>query len=133
MKKLKTNTKSLIAAEVGVAPTKYPDWAMTDMIEPMSGSNNCIEPPEEFKQSGFTYAGVIQRNWINWLFRDISLWIRFLNGALHTPTKYTNTVKPLATDYQAGKIIYISDLGDGGSMVFSDGTNWRKVSDNTII
>jgi hypothetical protein len=131
MKKLKKLTKTTVS--VGAAPTKYPDWAMTDIIEPISGSNNVIEPPDEFKQSGFLYAGVIQRNWINWLFRYISLWIRFLNGALHTPYSYSNTGKPIASDFTPGKMIFISDLGVGGSMAFSDGTNWRKVSDNSII
>jgi hypothetical protein len=119
--------------EVNVAPDKYPDWAMTNIVDPISGSNNCIEPPEEKKQAGAVYAGVLERNFLNWMFRTISLWIRFLNGALHTPTDFLNAAKPLASDFRAGKMIYISDLGAGGSMAFSDSTNWRKVSDNTII
>ena len=116
-----------------VAPATYPDWAMTDVIDPTSGSNNCIEPPAEKKQYGASYAGVLERNFLNWMFRNISLWIRFLNGALHTPKSFFNANKPEASDVTAGKMIYVSDLGDGGSMAFSDGTNWRKVSDNTII
>ena len=119
--------------ESNAAPTSYPDWAMTDVVDPTSGSNNCIEPPAEKKQFGATYAGVLERNFLNWMFRNICFWIKFLNGALHTPTDFLNTDKPLASDFQAGKMIYISDLGSGGSMAFSDGTNWRKVSDNTII
>jgi len=125
--------KSSVILSVNVAPTSYPDWAMTDVVDPISGSNNCIEPPNEKKQFGASYSGVLERNFLNWMFRNICLWIKFLNGALHTPKEYLNAEKPTANDYVAGKMIYISDLGVGGSIVFSDGTNWRKVSDNTII
>ncbi len=119
--------------EVGVAPSAYPDWAMLDLVDPISGSNNCIEPPPEKKQYGTSYAGVLERNFLNWMFRTISSWIKFLDTRLHTPQSFAKSTKPNAPEVSAGKIIYIQDLGDGGSMAFSDGTNWRKVSDNTII
>lgn len=113
-------------------PTEFPDWALTDVIDPLEQTPNVINPPNEKKQVGWVPHEVVPNNYLNWLHRRTNEWLKYLDQQVpHEPFSQAN--KPAASSFAAGKMIYISDLGTGGSMAFSDGTNWRKVSDNTII
>ncbi len=49
----------------------------------------------------------------------------------HQLTSKTKTTLPNASP--AGQIIYVSNAFGGGVPAYSDGTNWRRVSDQTII
>ncbi len=49
-----------------------------------------------------------------------------------TCKSYTVATVPLAT-IAAGSQIYVSDESGGGVLVFSDGTNWRRVTDRAVI
>lgn len=44
---------------------------------------------------------------------------------------YVKTSLPSATP--AGRLIYVSDATGGASIAYSDGSSWRRVSDNTVI
>ena len=45
---------------------------------------------------------------------------------------YTVSGVPTASDW-TGATIYVSDETGGGTIAFSDGTNWRRVQDRLII
>lgn len=45
----------------------------------------------------------------------------------------SHTVATLPSASTAGGMIYVSDETGGGTMAFSDGTNWRRVQDRAIV
>ena len=47
-------------------------------------------------------------------------------------TNYTVATLPSAVGVTGG-IIYVSNEADGATIAFSDGTNWRRVSDRAIV
>ncbi len=48
------------------------------------------------------------------------------------PSSYTVATLPSAGTHGAGAIVYCSDNVGGSTLVFSDGSNWRRVSDRAI-
>jgi len=60
-------------------PTKYPRWATTDVIDPVTGINNAGEPTDEKKLNGYFPQEPVARQWINWLFRTINQWIEYFD------------------------------------------------------
>lgn len=57
------------------------------------------------------------------------LWYRF-NNRLQVP-QYTVATLPSAAE--AALIIYVSDEVGGAVLAFSDGTNWRRVTDRAVV
>lgn len=122
-------------------PDKYPDWALVDFIDPISKSNNVIEPPEEYKQRGFNYQDKAPRNWVNYQFRFYGRWIRYFDGQIGggvgttqlKANSYTLSTLPSASTAGAGAIIYVSNATGGGVPCFSDGTNWLRTTDRTQV
>ncbi len=55
-----------------------------------------------------------------------------LFGAAVILPSYTVTTVPDASSYEAGQI-YVSDEAGGAVPAFSDGIDWRRVTDRTII
>ncbi len=49
-----------------------------------------------------------------------------------TPMSYTTTTVPAASS-NSGVIVTITDLPEGSRNCWSDGTNWRRISDDTIV
>ncbi len=109
-------------------PDKYPDWAINDVIDPISGQNNVIEPPQVKKDNGWGYRDKGARNWFNWLSRYTCNWIKYLDA----PVTYTVNTLP-SNNLPIGKIIYVSDETGGAVPAFNDGTNWRRVTDRAIV
>lgn len=50
-----------------------------------------------------------------------------------TMPPFSVTTAPVATSYPSGTIIYVYDEIGGATIAFSDGTNWRRVTDRAII
>lgn len=48
-----------------------------------------------------------------------------------TAESYTVATLPAATT--AGQIIFVSDEAGGAVIAFSDGTNWRRVTDRAVV
>ena len=46
---------------------------------------------------------------------------------------YTVSGVPSASTYGAGSMIYVSNESGGAVIAFSDGTNWRRVTDRAVI
>ena len=59
-------------------PTLLPKWAENDVVDPQSGQNNVLEPPEEKKLSGWDRLEYPPRNWFNWLGRQSYRWLNWL-------------------------------------------------------
>lgn len=68
------------------------------------------------------------------------VWVRFftdiynaLNNTQPQPLpSYTVTTLPSAASF-TGYLIYVSNESGGAIPAFSDGTNWRRVSDRAIV
>lgn len=112
-------------------PEKYPDWATIDYYDAINKSNNVVEPTEGRKATGFVACAQAANNETNWLFRSINNWVKYLS--VHRPDSFTVLTVPSAADRGAGAMIYVSDETSGAVIAFSDGTNWRRVTDRTII
>jgi hypothetical protein len=59
-------------------PTILPEWAENDVVDPISGQNNVLEPPTEKKLEGWARLEFPPRNWFNWLGRYTNRWLSFL-------------------------------------------------------
>lgn len=49
------------------------------------------------------------------------------------PSSYTVATVPLASLFAAGAIIHVADESGGAVSAFSDGTNWRRMTDRAVI
>lgn len=63
-------------------PSVFPDFAMTDVIDPTSGQPNVVEPSDTKKNVGWVYNEKPPRQYFNWLARTTSLWIHYLSDAI---------------------------------------------------
>lgn len=72
----------------------------------------------------------VWRRWINSLFERVNEGPFLVRG-------YTVTNVPSAAEWSDGTnysaVVYISDETGGATLAFSDGTNWLRVQDRTII
>ncbi len=71
------------------------------------------------------------RDFTVWLTRTVDLINEQFETALTLPS-YTVATLPDATIY-TGRMIYVSDESGGSVPAFSDGTNWRRVTDRVIV
>ena len=109
-------------------PTRFPDWATEERTDPVSGQINRVEPPSQSQESGWTRREIPPRQWLNWLTWKAALWIRWLD-----PGNYTVSELPSASEAGAGKMVFVSDESGGPVMAFSDGNNWRRVTDREVV
>jgi len=112
-------------------PTKYPDFAMDDVVDPTSGQPNIIEPSTGKKSAGWVYNEKPPRQYFNWLSRLTSQWIRFLdaNKAWHfsgtfdvSPNTYLELIEwndPIDPEFSPANAIILSLRLTGG--VFGSG------------
>jgi hypothetical protein len=63
-------------------PTKYPDWALVDIVDPTSGQNNVVEPGATQKNTGWTFKQFPPRQFFNWLHRLTNDWIKWFDERL---------------------------------------------------
>lgn len=56
----------------------------------------------------------------------------FLNDTFG-PTSDSFTVETVPSPVQPGQMIYVSDETGGATMAFSDGANWRRITDRAVI
>jgi|SRR5690606_5109282 len=113
-------------------PTTLPMWAENDVLDPISGQNNVLEPPTEKQLSGWARAEFPPRQWFNWLGRLSYRWLDWLkqqeeqavvtngSGALLFPTDnalitFTAVDKTTPTNY----LFAIGFKGTGSNPVLS--------------
>lgn len=89
------------------------------------------QPPRFSGDAATDYSAVIDYLWT--FYRAV-----FLQGGLQvagaTPVlpSYTVATLPAAVTYTRG-LIYVSNESGGAIPAFSDGTNWRRVTDRAIV
>ena len=60
-------------------PTLFPDWALSDIIDPTSGQNNVVEPSAGQKNTGWTFKQFPPRQFFNWLLRLTNEWLKWFD------------------------------------------------------
>jgi len=114
-------------------PTHYPDWATVEEVDPVSGQINRVEPPTARKESGWDRREIPPRQWMNWNFWLVGLWIRYLeSGSFGKLDSYTVSTLPDAAENEA-RMVYVSDETGGAVTAFSDGTDWRRTTDRQVV
>lgn len=114
-------------------PDKFPDWALEEETDSVSGQVNRVEPPTDRKNSGWTRREIPPRQWWNWLWWKTGDWLRWLDERENRPSEYTVAQLPSASDEGAGKMVYVSNESGGAVIAFSDGTDWRRVTDREVV
>lgn len=67
---------------MAIRPTVLPEWAMNDVVNPLNGQLNVVEPPSERKLTGWTFLERPNRQWWNWFQRQTSLFIEYFDQML---------------------------------------------------
>lgn len=73
-------------------------------------------------------VGFFRIEWYSWLARLVES----LGGTIGLLTA-SYTVAALPSPATPGRMIYVSDESGGAVLAFSDGTNWRRVTDRAIV
>ena len=60
-------------------PSILPQWAESDVVDPISGQNNVLEPPTEKQDEGWDRLEFPPRQWFNWLARYTYRWLSWFN------------------------------------------------------
>lgn len=60
-------------------PTKFPEWANADIVNPTSGQNNVIEPDAAHKLLGWDFNEKPPRNYDNYQKRLTNQWVNFFD------------------------------------------------------
>lgn len=63
-------------------PVLYPEWAMLDQPNPISGQQNVVVPPTEKMNYGWAFGEKPNRQWWNWLHRTTCDWIEYFDENL---------------------------------------------------
>ena len=71
-------------------PDVFPRWASSDVTNPITGSPNVIEPPENKKSSGFFDFESPAGQFFNWLGRIVNLWIEYFEDRVDGFDKTTD-------------------------------------------
>jgi len=121
-------------------PSSFPDWAVQNQVDDVSGQNNVLVPPPEKQQYGWSRLEFPVRQWFNWLFRTINDWIQYLaqQAGLKVTTDGTGSTAAFNTVTGGLCIIWVQDKGSGGAANFFNGICYvppspvSPVSFNTI-
>lgn len=88
-----------------------------------------VDTPPPIQEKTTTQTGQFPLTWLKWF----NLVYRSLSGQDPFVLKtYTVAELPAASNFTAN-IIYVSDESGGAVPAFSDGTNWRRVTDRAIV
>lgn len=71
--------------------------------------------------------GIISSIWVKWF--------QLISDTLAKGKKQSFTVLtlPSAALYGAGAVVFVSDESGGATLAFSDGTDWRRVTDRNVV
>lgn len=78
-------------------PEDHPDFAMENVVDPVSGQNNSAKPPAPYPARGWARNEIPPRQYDNWVKRTVSLWIRWLEQKVDEFSGIFNAATPEAT------------------------------------
>lgn len=106
-------------------PTKYPEWAITDVILPQAGTTNKLEPDVTLQQVGFDFLTLPECQEENWWRNNVYGWVKELNEQGIYSWDAT-TVYPIGAVVKGSDTnIYKAVLSQAGNDPTVDvGTNW---------
>jgi hypothetical protein len=65
-------------------PPAFPDYATDDVANGLGGANNVQEPPLGKKQQGHDYGEKPPREFMNWLHRTTTNWLKYADERITT-------------------------------------------------
>lgn len=114
-------------------PINLPVWATNLVTDPITGNQNREIPPEDLLNFGWDISDYVARQDINYMLNLLSVWINYLDENKNKAASFTVATLPSAATRGAGSFIYVSDATGGSIIAFSDGTNWRRTTDRSVI
>lgn len=63
-------------------PTVLPEFALLDQVDGVSGQNNVITPPTNWKNYGWSYQEKPPRNYMNWIHRHTYNWCKWVDDVM---------------------------------------------------
>lgn len=99
-------------------PTVLPEWAVQDIVDPVSMQNNVLTPPPEMQQYGWTRKQFPPRNWFNWLARYTYQWLAYLSQQDQQAVVTDGTgSEPLFNTVTGGiAILWVVDTGNSANV-----------------
>lgn len=115
-------------------PTKFPEWAVNDVVDPTSEQNNVVEPSGAKKLLGWDFKEFPPRQYFNWLSRLINNWIVWFDSLLDQGVKVGdnpefNSVKlgSASPQLKVKKITGTSPSGQGTQGLYPHGLTGIKI------
>ena len=118
-------------------PSKIPEWAINDVVNPTSGQNNVVEPSGAIKNLGWDFKEKPPRQYFNWLQRYNYLWCKWVDDNCDQGTKTTDSPTFsnvfLTNNVQAGANIFTTagnvtaNVGRvNGAVIGADQVDWSS-------
>jgi len=60
-------------------PSKLPEFAISDVVSPISGKPNVVEPDANHKTGGWSFGEFPARGFMNWIHRLTYQWIKYFD------------------------------------------------------
>jgi len=79
-------------------PEKHIDWADDDVVDPISGQNNVVEPPNSKKPGGWVRFETPPRQYFNWLARIVDRWNKWNEAKSEPKTLSGSTTNNVPAD-----------------------------------
>lgn len=113
-------------------PTKFVDFALNDIVD-TQGRPNKLDVPTALVDDGWTFNQSADRQTVNELFNLYGLWTRYFEERTNKAESSTVALLPAAGTAGAGSIIFVTDETGGPVLAYSDGTDWRRVTDGNVV
>ena len=143
-----THAEALNALDALVQPVAISASLATPPVSPAEGAVYLVAASPVGAWSGKAqqiaqFIGGVWRfhpprdGWRVWV-QDVGQMLRY-TGSVWTAAAaapllfFSSTVASLPSAMQAGQVVYVSDETGGPVLAFSDGTNWRRVTDRAVV
>lgn len=86
--------QNLLVDDMPDRPEVHPDFAMDDVLDPVSGQPNVVQPSAPKQGTGWSRYEKPPRQYMNWLHRTTAQWIRWLEGKADQIVSATSAPTP---------------------------------------
>ncbi len=123
-------------------PTSYPDWATDDVILPVAGTNNKIEPRVIMQTQGADKGNFFGAEEANWILNSNGQWTRYLDQEVQHLNDTNLREYDTVADMVAGESLVVGDyvrtlgyhsFGDTGGAIYKVSTAAGTVDGMTLI